>query len=580
MTILYRNSNRQAIKLVKEIANSGEGRVYKTDLNGYLAKIYHQQDWKRVEKLKVMLANPPADPMAAHNHKSIAFPADLLQDRYGNVLGFLMPYIQNNFDLYTVCNAKLRKKKAPDFNWMYLHVTAERITLVIQKIHAQHYVLGDIKLQNILVNNKALVTIIDTDSFQVIDSKKRELYPCQVGSEGFTPPELFGQDFAKTTQTEIHDRFRLGVLIHYLLFGCHPFTGKWHGAGDSPDPNELVRRGLWYGGRSSSIGPSRYTIPLDVVHPALKQCFLRCFNDGHSNPHLRPTPQEWLKALQVARADLKACKKVNNHYYSQTYGKCYWCERAIALSDPFPDTSGKKAPNPQPNNHQGQSGNNVTTGLYASLNYLSNQPQKNTQTVLQTQHNNAYLIIQYLRKNWKFYVGSLAIIFCSWTFINTLHHSKLSSNPPRKPVPISNKISFLNGTWKGSYTTCDKRLVRMYLYIEARSETDIDAYFLFTAHPKNLNVRTGNFKMNGTLTKFNSSRKSKIIDLKATEWLTRPRRTFGLELMDLHGKISKSRQKISGDISSKSSRSTSCNAVFEVTRLTEQESNKNFVPGK
>jgi serine/threonine protein kinase len=573
MTILYRNSNRQAVKLDKEIANSGEGRVYKTDFRGYLAKIYHHQDWERVEKLKVMLANPPIDPMAAHNYRSIAFPFDLLQDPKGNVVGFLMPYVQNSFDLYTVCNAKLRKKKAPDFNWTYLYATAEHITIAIQGIHRQHYVLGDIKLQNILVNNRALVTIIDTDSFQVIDSNKRKLYPCQVGSEGFTPPELFGQDFSTTTQTEIHDRFRLGVLVHYLLFGYHPFRGKWHEAGDSPEPNELVRLGLWYGGQNPSIGPCKHTIPLDIVHPALKQCFLRCFNEGHSKPHLRPTPQEWLNAIQVARADLKACTRVNNHYYSQTYGKCYWCERAAKLSDPFPDTSSNKIPPPQSNNSLEKPKNNVTTGLNTQPTYPSNQPSQNVQTVLQTQYNNTHPLIQYLRKNWHFSAGvGLATVFGVGVFINALNHpTPLTTS--LKPVSSSDKINLLNGTWKGSYTTCNKSLVRMYLVIKARNETDIEAYFLFTAHPKNPNVKTGNFKMNGVLVKSNSPRKPMILDLKGTEWLNRPPFSF-MGLMDLHGKISKSTKKISGNISSGSS---SCRAVFEVTK---QKGDEIFLPGR
>jgi serine/threonine protein kinase len=450
MIILYRNSNRQAIKLVSQIANSGEGRVYKTDFRGYLAKIYHHQDGDRVEKLKVMLANPPEDPMKGHNHVSIAFPFDLLQDKNGNVLGFLMPHVQNSFDLVIVTNPKKRKEKAPNFNWLYLYVTAEHFIIIIQKLHSQHYVLGDIKLQNILVNDRALPTVIDTDSFQVIDSNKRKRYLCPVGSEWFTPPELLGKDLSTTPQTEIHDRFRLGVLIHYLLFGIHPFTGRWLGNGDSPEPNEIVKRGLWHGGQNSSWGPSKHTIPLDVIHPALKQCFLRCFNDGHLTPHLRPTPQEWLKALQAARADLKPCTKVNNHYYSQTYGKCYWCERAVKLSDPFPDTSGKKTRTPQTKTTKTQTKTTTNfytppqppkTGLNTQPTYPSNQAQTNVQTVLQTHYNNAYPIIQYLRKNWKqvTYVA-LPLIFLVWIFSlfkppSTSTATETTSPQPSTPVP-------------------------------------------------------------------------------------------------------------------------------------------------
>ncbi|HCF28819.1 MAG TPA: hypothetical protein DEV81_16805, partial [Cyanobacteria bacterium UBA11049] len=129
----------------------------------------------------------------------------------------------------------------------------------------------------------------------------------------------------------------LAVLIHYLLFGYHPFSGQWVGSGDSPDQTELIRKGFWYGGQNSSIRPSQNTIPLDVVHPEIKRCFLQCFNDGHTSPHLRPTAEDWHNALQVAINDLTICGKVDSHHYSRSYGKCYWCERKAKLGvDIFP----------------------------------------------------------------------------------------------------------------------------------------------------------------------------------------------------------------------------------------------------
>lgn len=73
------------------------------------------------------------------------------------------------------------------------------------------------------------------------------------------------------------------------------------------------------------------------MHPEIQRCFLRCFNDGHTKPHLRPTAGEWYKALEAAIADLAECDQITNHYYSKSYGKCYWCDRAAQLGvDIFP----------------------------------------------------------------------------------------------------------------------------------------------------------------------------------------------------------------------------------------------------
>ncbi|MGA7935601.1 MAG: hypothetical protein WCA35_18775, partial [Kovacikia sp.] len=135
---------------------------------------------------------------------------------------------------------------------------------------------------------------------------------------------------------------------YLLLFGDYPFKGKWVGPGDSPPPNELLRNGYWSYAPNSLIQPGPLTIPLDIVHPEIRRCFLRCFNEGHVNPELRPTPADWVNALKLARSELKACKKVKSHTYSQTYGKCYWCDRKATLSvDIFP--SATKAPYPSAN---------------------------------------------------------------------------------------------------------------------------------------------------------------------------------------------------------------------------------------
>ena len=338
IVLLTRHSNNQPVSLTKQIADSGEGQVWETNLDGYLAKIYHDPTPARMAKLKVMLANPPADPMLSHNHVSIAWVSDLLKDSNGKYLGFLMPAIANSRQLSSVYNPRRRKKVAPGFNWYYLHVTALNTAWIIQSIHAKGYVLGDIKLENILVNDRAMTAVIDTDSFQVRDPQSNKVYRCTVGSEGFTPPELLGKDFDTTNQTEIHDCFRLGVLIHYLLFGYHPFSGNWTGVGESPEQTELIKQGYWYGGHNSPIRSSQTTIPLDVVHPELKKLFLRCFNDGHTQPHLRPTAQDWHNALEVAVNQLTSCSRIDSHYYSNHYGSCYWCDRAANLGvDIFPD---------------------------------------------------------------------------------------------------------------------------------------------------------------------------------------------------------------------------------------------------
>jgi serine/threonine protein kinase len=327
---VFCTKTNQNISLVSEIANSGEGKVWRTDRNGYLAKIYHDPTPERIQKLEVMIAHPPTDHQASKGHVSYAWATSILKNMQGESIGFLMPEIKQGRELLEVYNPKLRKQKGLEVDWRFLHATAFNIALFIRDIHQAGYVIGDIKPQNILVNPSALPSIIDTDSFQVRNPKTGKIYRCLVGSEGFTPPELLSQDLALTDQTEVQDRFRLGVIIHLLLFGNEPFQGKWIGAGDSPAPDELLKRGWWAYGQNSLIEPSRFTIPLEVVHPEIKRLFLKCFNDGHKTPSMRPSADEWRRGLEAAVQELTVCGKVDTHFLHRG-NTCYWCQRKIDL---------------------------------------------------------------------------------------------------------------------------------------------------------------------------------------------------------------------------------------------------------
>jgi DNA-binding helix-hairpin-helix protein with protein kinase domain len=323
-----------SVHLIKELARSGQGTIHLTDDPLVVAKIYHSKlDPERYDKIKVMVEYVPDDPTwQSQKHISIAWPRDLLLDEKGSSIGFLMPYIKDALELTHVYNPAFRARFAPRFNWFYLHNTALNYASAVAAVHAKGYVIGDIKPQNVLVNRRAMVSLIDTDSFQVISPRTGLRFRCPVGTEGFTPRELLlrlsGGKFTEVDRSELHDRFGIAVLIYLLLFGRHPFMeGRCKGAGDPPAPDERVLRGLWLHVPGGEITKDRGTIPLDIVHASLQQCMRRCFIEGHHEPSLRPTAAEWRNALKTAIGELTACSAEMNHYYSRHTGQCFWCER-------------------------------------------------------------------------------------------------------------------------------------------------------------------------------------------------------------------------------------------------------------
>ena len=373
----YRDSKGQSINLGKKIGTGGEGVVWETNRSGYLAKIYNNlPDTEKVEKLKVMLANPPQDPTSTQNHICIAWVRDLVYDSTNKCVGFLMPSINQAKGIFEVYNSQSRQKVAPGFNWNYLHATALNVAAIIQAIHDKGYVIGDINQKNFLVNETGMVSIIDTDSFQVTDPNTQKVFRCRVVTPEFTPPELLEKDVSQLTQNRYHDRFRLAVIIYLLLFGGnHPFSGQWNGSGNQPAQGELIKQGFWLYGQNSLLQPSQNTIPLDVVHPEIKKLFLKCFNDGHKTPSLRPSAKDWCNALQVAMSQLKNCSLVLNHVYSYTYSKCYWCERRKSLGADIFDAHF------QPAVSQSKATSVTNTNIHTTINIPVNtnlQPFKNT----------------------------------------------------------------------------------------------------------------------------------------------------------------------------------------------------------
>ena len=336
------------ITLIQEIAKGGEAEIWETSKLGLVAKIYTKSmiadTWP---KLRLMINNPPTDPSVNKGHVSIVWPKCVLVDNSGTPKGFLLPYIANTLEFSIIYHPKDRKQKAAGFNWIYLHTAAMNIASVMQCIHQKNYVIGDINSRNILVKPNTYVSIIDTDSFQVTDPRTHKVYRCTVGVDEYRPPEMSGKDPHKIDRYEVQDRFGLAILIWQLLFNDHPFYGKWNGRGE-PTVAEKISQGHWVYGANSNLSPVKRMMPFHIIHPQLQTLFRRCFDDGHRNPHARPTAGEWQKTLELAIKDLQVCSVAGQqHYYARSYRKCYWCERAKLIGiDIFANPSGASKPSP------------------------------------------------------------------------------------------------------------------------------------------------------------------------------------------------------------------------------------------
>jgi formylglycine-generating enzyme required for sulfatase activity len=344
--LLYRKSNGEQAVLAEGscLGVGGEAGIFLVTSDPLLvAKIYHRPTDQYMRKLEVMLANPPTDPTAGQGHISIAWPTDLLNadSPAGRCAGFLMPRVTDMLRIMDFFNPRTRRTKSPLFSYLYLHRTARNLAASFHALHEKGYVVGDVNESNILVKETAMVTLVDTDSFQIPDRAAGVVYRCPVGKPEYTPRELHGRPFDREDRLPEHDRFGLAVLLFQLLMeGTHPFDGVYRGRGEAPSIMTRIAAGHfpfakeWLG----QFAPPASAPEFEILHPRLRELFLRCFCEGHEAPRQRPSAAEWRDALIDTEGELATCNVNEQHRYGRHLAACPWCDRIARLGclDPFP----------------------------------------------------------------------------------------------------------------------------------------------------------------------------------------------------------------------------------------------------
>jgi hypothetical protein len=339
------------------VGSGTEGAVYEVPGDDSLViKIYRDkvQDL-HINKLKAMVANPPDDPMRDKNHASIAWPRDLVVWSHNQeVCGFVMPRLRDGHPISRFYDLSIRRSQLPRFTYHSLCLLGSNLASAVWALHDKGYVIGDVNERNIMADDKALVTIVDTDSFQIKEPGSGIVYRCTVYTPFYTPPEFQDARFDQVDRSPEHDRFGIGVLLFQLLMeGQLPFGCAFSDPNQSLDALECLKRGYFpYAQSPNGISPPPGAPPYAMLHPALQELFNRCFVNGYKNPALRPTAREWHKALRDTEPELTKCKVNSQHFYFNHLQKCPWCDRAQRFNagkkqgnwDPFPQPGSVSAP--------------------------------------------------------------------------------------------------------------------------------------------------------------------------------------------------------------------------------------------
>ena len=325
---VYYDSRNHRVELGDLLASGtgGEGKVFKVvGQPSSVAKIYHDTSIAagREKKLEKMLTLPRPDP------RTVAWPtATLHQTQGGRLVGFLMPFLPGE-EVHEVYSYKGRTKHFPDADWAFLIQTATNCAVAFDAVHRMGpgIAMGDVNERNVKVTPEALVRLLDCDSFHI--TAGGELFPCGVGVDTYTPPELQGQSLRTVVRTHNHDRFGLAVLIFQLLFvGRHPFCGRPLNGRDLSFVEAVKEFRFAYSrvAAQPQIAPPPYAPLLDIVPADVGRLFERAFSTHSAQPGARPPAQEWATALGALQKQLKTCARVPGHTYSEHLSQCCWCD--------------------------------------------------------------------------------------------------------------------------------------------------------------------------------------------------------------------------------------------------------------
>ena len=301
------------------IGRGGEGAVYAlSDDASSAVKIYSAGRKEREPKISAMIAAE-----LASKSTLASFPNAIVRNREREFLGFRMRLVRDHKPLHDLYAPGSRKHNFPQADYRFLVRAATNLAAAVADVHSSGCVIGDLNHSGVLVSPKAMVSLIDADSFQFAVGSK--IFHCKVGVPEYTPPELQGKPLGNIIRTPNHDCFGLAVIIFQLLFmGRHPFVGTVRN-GEIPPLHEAIRdfRFVYTDKRNVGMDQPPGTPSLAEFSSDIGGYFEAAF--GRSTKESRPSASDWFRALEALEASLVPCSENKIHYAPRDADECPWC---------------------------------------------------------------------------------------------------------------------------------------------------------------------------------------------------------------------------------------------------------------
>ena len=317
MSLLYylKGSNEAVLIEEKPFASGGEGALHQilspARYINHVAKVFHihkSGDFLREAKIIYLIENRPKFDYTP-DHETFIWVEQAIYDEKSNFSGFIMPRASGE-KLEILCAPNLPKHLGAEWKRLsFSHEDSFRLRLkvcynlasAIHQIHASgKYVLVDLKPDNIIIYPNGLISIVDTDSFEISENGKT-IFPATVATPEYTPPEYYeGIRPGEVSIKNSWDNFGLAVIFYRILFGIHPFAASAVPPYDNlVSLGDKIHHGLYvhhYKDKIFSVIPPPHR-KFDVLEEELKSLFQTTFIDGHENPNDRISAEKWALAF-------------------------------------------------------------------------------------------------------------------------------------------------------------------------------------------------------------------------------------------------------------------------------------------